>query len=391
MPNIIGEPIPDYVAKQINHRQRIHGSGQDGTVRTAEQIAYLNSKTVWVKLASGVSLNDARVTEEKLRGGTDQMPGSTLATRYVLFNGTSHIENGYLTQRGTDPQKDNVTDYYTGTYNVNAFTENSEFGLVPMPGIESAEIKCMNRGSIKRATVKIKCYSPEQFQILDLLYMRIGYTMLLEWGNSLYWSNSQDNLQEMGYTLVEDPDGFFSDSIKTYYDMIPRIKKYRADKSGNYDALVARVVNFSWQFAQDGSYDITLELLSMGDVIESLKTNISPNPDILKFVDDTYENSTETSPPSTSQITPPSSNVISSYLYYQSKLNQNPANYSTEKIYIELQGTPTQMGHFIKPVEGDVPVPQSIETLGPYNSDSAARQAMKTLYPECPAGQNCLK
>ena len=54
MPNIIGEQIHDYVAKQINKRQKAHGSGQDGTVRTPEQISYLNSKTAWVKLASGV-------------------------------------------------------------------------------------------------------------------------------------------------------------------------------------------------------------------------------------------------------------------------------------------------------------------------------------------------
>ena len=387
MPNIIGEQIHDYVAKQINKRQKAHGSGQDGTVRTPEQISYLNSKTAWVKLASGVSLDDARVTEEKLRGGTAQMPGSTLATRYVLFNGTSHIENGYLTQRGTstDPLQDNVTDYYTGTYNVNALTENSEFGLVPMPGIESAEIKCMNRGSIKRATVKIKCYSPEQFQILDLLYMRIGYTMLLEWGNSLYLSNNNDGtneLQEMGFTLVEDPDGFFSDNVKTYYDMLPRIKEYRASKSGNYDALIARVVNFSWQFAHDGSYDITLELLSMGDVIESLKTNISPNPNILKLVDTAYIPSTsETTNSTPSTITPPTSNTISSYLYYQSLLKLNPNNHSTEKIYIEIQGTPTQMGYFIKPISGDISFSPT-EITSPYFTDrNEAVNWVKTSYP----------
>ena len=360
MPNIIGEQIPEYVAKQINKRQKVHGSGTDGTSRTPEQISYLNSKTAWVKLASGVSLDDKRIQDEKLRGGVDAVPNSTLAKRYVLFNGISRIENNQLLQRGTstNPLQDNVTNYYTGTYNVNAVGESSEFGLVPMPGIESAEIKCLNRGSIKRATVKIKCYSPEQFQILDLLYMRIGYTMLLEWGNSLYLSNSEDGtneLQEMGFTLVEDPDGFFSDNVKTYYDMLPRIKGYRESKSGNYDALISRVVNFSWQFAQDGSYDITLELISMGDVIESLKTNITPDSDIIKFIDDTYSTttSTETTP---SEITSPSSNIISSYLYYQYMLNEDRTNWSTEKIFIEIEGTPTQVGHFVKPPQGSSPV-----------------------------------
>ena len=379
MPNIIGEQIPKYVSTQINKRQEIHGSGQDGKERTAEQIAYLNSKTAWVKLASGVSLEDARIVEEKLRGGTADMPNSTLAKRYILFNGTSRIENNRLTQRGTHPTKDNVTDFYDGTYNVNALTENSEFGLIPMPGIESAEIKCMNRGSIKRATVKIKCYSPEQFHILDLLYMRIGYTMLLEWGNSLYLDNN-GKLQEMGFTLTEDPDGFFSDKVKTYYDMIPRIRGYRESKYGNYDALVARVVNFSWQFAQDGSYDITLELISMGDVIESLKTNTTPGPSIISLVDNAYNSTTSTTTPPT-QVVPPTSNVISSYLFYQSMLNSDSTNWSTEKIYIEIQDVPTKVGHFVKPVDGNISIPQSIEELGPYADEATARREIQLLYP----------
>ena len=379
MPNIIGEQIPKYVSTQINKRQETHGSGQDGKERTAEQISYLNSKTAWVKLASGVSLEDARIVEEKLRGGVADMPNSTLAKRYILFNGISRIENNRLTQRGTHPTKDNVTDFYDGTYNVNALTENSEFGLVPMPGIESAEIKCMNRGSIKRATVKIKCYSPEQFHILDLLYMRIGYTMLLEWGNSLYLDNN-DKLQEMGFTLTEDPDGFFSDKIKTYYDMIPRIRGYRESKHGNYDALISRVVNFSWQFAQDGSYDITLELISMGDIIESLKTNTTPGPSIISLVDNAHSSTTSTTTPPT-QVVPPTSNVISSYLFYQSILNIDRTNWSTEKIYIEVQGTPTKVGHFVKPVSGNISIPQSIEELGPYADEATARSAIQLLYP----------
>ena len=58
MANIIGEPFKNYVAKQINARQKAHGSGTDGTSRTPEQIAYLNSKTAWLKLASGIKIDN---------------------------------------------------------------------------------------------------------------------------------------------------------------------------------------------------------------------------------------------------------------------------------------------------------------------------------------------
>ena len=54
MPNIIGEPFLDYVNNQIDDRQTVHGSKS----RTSDQLAYLNSKTAWVKLASSVKIND---------------------------------------------------------------------------------------------------------------------------------------------------------------------------------------------------------------------------------------------------------------------------------------------------------------------------------------------
>jgi putative chitinase len=379
MPNIIGEQIPGYVAKQINKRQKAHGSGHGDNDRTPEYIQYLNSKTAWVKLASGINISDKRAANEALRSGLN---GTQLAKEYVLFNGTSDLsKNGQTDSNGKIFYPLQQRDSFERKYNVNATeTGFSEFGYVPMPGIESAEIKCLTRGSIKRATVKIKCYSPEQFQILDLLYLRIGYTMLLEWGNSLYLDNNSDRLEQMGYTLIESENGFFSDTVKTYYDMLNKIKTYREDKFGNYDALVARVVNFSWQFAQDGSYDITLELISMGDVIESLKTNISPNSDMLSLIDPLYNNTTSTSQTNT-QIVPPTSNTLSSYLYYQSILDADATNHSTEKIYIEAQGTPTQVGHFVKPVAGGVTIPLGMETLGPYNSETEAKQAIQDAYP----------
>jgi hypothetical protein len=57
MPNIIGEPFPDYVNGQINIRQAAHGSGIN-TFRTPDQLTYLNSKTAWVKLASSVKIGN---------------------------------------------------------------------------------------------------------------------------------------------------------------------------------------------------------------------------------------------------------------------------------------------------------------------------------------------
>ena len=79
MPKIIGEPIPSYAATQINQRQRVHGKTLD---RTPEDITYLNSKTAWVKLASGVTIDPERIRDEYFRGGNQgKVDWATLAQR----------------------------------------------------------------------------------------------------------------------------------------------------------------------------------------------------------------------------------------------------------------------------------------------------------------------
>ena len=63
---VVGEPFDEFVYKQINKRQKIHGK----TERTVEDLQYLNSKIAWVKLASGVSLDgDERIKNLEFKGG----------------------------------------------------------------------------------------------------------------------------------------------------------------------------------------------------------------------------------------------------------------------------------------------------------------------------------
>ena len=262
----------------------------------------------------------------------------------MLFrSGTSELLDRELKPRGTyNPATPglNIWNNQWGTYNINASNKpSSEFGLVPMPGITSVDVKCLNRGSIKRATVNLKCYSPEQFQIIDLLYLRIGYTMFLEWGNSLYLTNDNpDKISSVGYTLIEgDKWGFYTENAKknSYLGFLPIIDSFRKKYNGNYDGLLCKVVNFSWSFSQDGSYDITLELISLGDVVESLKINTSPSPNVASFIRQTY--SLYNDDPDTEEFVPPSpsNNWVSAYLFlqklYLDKENNPETGYTAEQ------------------------------------------------------------
>jgi hypothetical protein len=334
---LVGEQIPDYVKNQIKVRQKAHGSGTSSNLlRTDETLIYTNSRNAFIKMASGVS-----VSKDKLReigyGGADLdiLQGMGLAKTHVLFGGTSIIDrtssgNGVLQQK---------TDFL----GINgAYSADPDFGIVPMPGIESLEIKSLNRGSLKKATVKLTAQTRNQLAVLDLLYMRLGYTVLIEWGNSIYIaSKNRDTidkqkiesgrLQQMYTSIIEDNNLWFNpswsaDPEKKSYgrspaDITGKIAEIRDLYDGNFDALLGKVSNFNWTFNPDGSYSIELTIISLGDVVESIKSNVPAAYNTMKYVNDT----------GTAWLTEDDTldqhrkdNIILSLLHTLRVLNQNP-------------------------------------------------------------------
>jgi hypothetical protein len=298
MPDIIGEPLEDYVIKQINVRQKLHGSLN----RTPIELLLLNSNTSWLKLASAVSVSEERLKDINLTDSSG-LKGYNLAKSYILSSGISKLENGELKQRqGFNPEDTGYSSTYT----------YGQYGYSPMPGLISADIKTLNRGSIKKATVKLVAHNTEQFHIIDLLYLRLGYTVLLEWGNSTYAKNlvlDTDPIEKgiIRNTVLED--SFYKEN--DFRKVLKLIEDERELHDGNYDGFLAKVSNFSWNFKEDGSYDIELTLISLGDVIESLKTNISPSSGLTKFIKGTQItiNTAPSTPSSTDEATGDSSPV----------------------------------------------------------------------------------
>ena len=69
------------------------------------------------------------------------------------------------------------------------------------------------------------------------------------------------------------PIGKTETTSLTYVDFLKLIDEQRRASNGNYDVMFGKVCNFHWSFMQDGSYDITIDLVSIGDIIESFKIN----------------------------------------------------------------------------------------------------------------------
>jgi len=333
--NLLGQPFLKYVNKQVEIRQEVYGSGFSGknttsNRRLAAYQQYLNSRTPWIKLASGIIVEDKReeqITEEvgdtttqetrTYEGGLrfleklslpDSYKGVNLAREAVLFSGLQGtgdiipVQDQTITRNGEEITVQNANAFTgdtifnprfglsksTNVWNLEAAygLGGLDFGQQPMPGITDASIKSLNRGSIKRAEVTIKANNRYQFDLIEILYLRLGYTMLLEWGNSHYLPNEGGEtvsdpttgvkttvpiIDTIKNTYIEDK--WFQQNGQSTYNVLQDLENLRVKYSGNYDAFYGKVVNFNWSFNPDGTYDINLSLISMGDIVESLKFN----------------------------------------------------------------------------------------------------------------------
>lgn len=268
---ILGESFKDYVRKQINVRQdKLSLQDRDNDV-----LKYITSKTSFLRLTSGVNI-DADVAQTL---GVIGLEDERLARKYVLFS--SQFDNNLTSNLGYSPEG------FNNNFDISyGFNSDPNYGLVPPPGLISATVNTLNRGTIREATINIVCHNLYQFKIINILFLKLKYSLLLEWGHTLYFNNGTETNPnstlvtpiEVGALNLSNKflEGTSSDEI------LKQIEKARAESSGNYDAFFGVVKNFDWELLENGSYNITVKAISQGSVIESLKvnTNLTPNVNI---------------------------------------------------------------------------------------------------------------
>ena len=314
--NIVGEPIIDEINKQIDYRQQVHGAGylpnSQNPQRTPAVQNYLNNRNSWIKMASGISLSNLKADDTTGTSATDKltslssdgsnylsekdieaMMGVGLAENLVLFNGTQKFNTTEIVDdNGNVTTPKNSYSKRSGVANSYGFLENlskmygglggSQRGLQPVPGIIDMSVECLNRGSIRKATVKLKAYNKFQFGLIELLYLRLGYSVMLEWGWDKYIDEitpGKDALtpptvtiKDMESTIIENQ--WFDGNDYSQSEMIDFILKAEEFYKGNYGGFFGTVSNFSWVLNKDNTYDITLNLITVGSVIESLDIKI---------------------------------------------------------------------------------------------------------------------
>ena len=207
---------------------------------------------------------------------------SNLARNLILQGGTAFLEDGVDGAGKLNSGLNYTNSQFGGAYGWGGINDTSTLGAtrgyVPMPGITDATVQYYNNGALSKATINMKCFSRNQLAMLDALYMRPGYNLLLEFGWSTYLNNegvltSYDNFYSDALSFVFNPKPT-SSGDPTHFDVLDLIQKERIARCGNYEGVFGKVTNFNWSFNPDGSYNCTTMITGMGDMMESLKVNI---------------------------------------------------------------------------------------------------------------------
>ena len=327
--NLLGKSHKKYVQEQIKIRQEKLGKfNKDST-----DISWMNGKTSWVRLASSVNVENSTIriplpateiyedanykaggdttghqnvspeintiikinlntlnsegaigTDVEIPTGKQRLEllglgeesmGNTLARNLVLIGGAESVEANQ-----TKNKRKGITPTPFPAY------QGRDFGLVAMPGIQSVDIKSESMGSLRKANISLRVNDAEQLELIETLYLRLGYSMFLEWGNSSYFKNDGEYIkgvttepgliydflsqetptqQEVDKVLLtkmgddKDEDGLedplteeelaeFERQIDSIQVFSEKIEEERKRSCGNYDAMFGRVQNFSWEF-----------------------------------------------------------------------------------------------------------------------------------------------
>lgn len=241
--SIFRETFPAFVTNELGRRQK--GMAD----RNPAFLHQLNSRSAWVRMTSGVDFEGS----------------SELAKKYVMQGGI--LNYSLQDRKDSFTQKAGLGNSSNAYSNVSPGGATHRTGIRPMPGITNVSIQSKGAyGSLQEATVTFTCWDIKQLEELEVLYMRPGYTVLLEFG----WDFARVNGALPSYDILNKREIVLNDAFAEIYQLIDQ-------SGGTYDALLGYVKNYNWSARDDGGYDCTTSIISLGEVLESLKCNWVPS------------------------------------------------------------------------------------------------------------------
>jgi hypothetical protein len=350
MPSVIEDefysltPMEDWVVNELKRRQGNIGLTENVNIindyanfvnkgaflsldTSDSDFSYAGPKTAWIRLVSNAEVK--RDNEKNSKIGFQLFSKEGFEKIYGFTSNTSSDQIG-RTVLGYDVKGNPHT--LEGTY----FSDGDKLH-VPPPGVQSLQTEMLggDGGKFRKATIKMVVPSLFQLDYITPYFLIPGITCVVEWGWNNFNPVSLLDIADVGQSRISAEEALSNikaspaskaEISKRYNDPThpahastkkkieerrtsdPKgirgrltdynlIKNARKDSLGNYDSMIGKITNYSYNLRGDGGYDVTLELLQAGEAMYGLQTapkakridEASKKEEVLRNIKDFFE------------------------------------------------------------------------------------------------------
>jgi len=307
--SIFKETLENSIQTQLQARTLVV-SGENN--RRNSLLPWYLSKNSWVRMTSFVNYTSGNKLATDEKGKLNVVPDNhyndaELSKKYIL-------EGGTLYTKTNGSGLDGILRYGVGTPqaayggNIDVRADNTPdpdyfrtFGIRPMPGITEMNLRTLGAyGSLFETTVKFYAWDINQLNELEILFMRPGYSVLLEWGWSQYINYETGSVQNFTPSNRRNSNLTQTDIYPTVFngvtinpfenlsqqDVYDKLEALRKEYRHNYDGMLGYVKNFNWTMMTNGGFECTTTLISMGEAINTVKMSSNVNNRVSTIVAD---------------------------------------------------------------------------------------------------------
>jgi hypothetical protein len=231
-------PLNANCLKQIEFRQKVNSK----PTKSIEELSLFNNRSGWVKVTSGVNhivgVDNKDLANRIYGEDTEDAKKALIEHRSAGAKEASNtvLVGGILRE---DLKDDDASSKYRQGLNFlddkSSSYSNSIRGFKAMPGITDFSIKSMSiqNGAMKQVEFNLKVNTVEDLDIIDTLYFRPGYDILVEYGANVY-IDADGEIENQIYSVSKK--FLKGESLSQIEDLT---QKYKEKTGGNYE--------FRWQ------------------------------------------------------------------------------------------------------------------------------------------------
>ena len=214
--------------------------------------AKMASRTTFIRMVSGLE-KPVIIMGGELTHGTTDYDGFGVAGSERIAAGYDEIYGPRVVQKPND---------YDPFYNDIDDKLENKFKR-PIPGIKSIDVQFKGGvRALREGVVNWTCWSFEDIDRLTPHFLSVGKTVMIEWG----WVYDKKTLSQLP-TFIDPDNKIKRDAYTDYRNVV-------LDANGDIDMLVGIVKNFEYTTREDGGFDCTTTLSSIGS---NTITSIQPS------------------------------------------------------------------------------------------------------------------